>query len=35
VLNGQQIYDEATAEILKIEDEMQDRFELPTNFFVG
>lgn len=34
-LNGQQIYDEAVAEIDKIESEMQDRFELPTNFFVG
>ena len=35
VLNGQQIYDEAVDEIDKIESEMQDRFELPTNFFVG
>lgn len=34
-LNGQQIYDEAMAEIQKIEEEMQSRFELPVNFIMG
>lgn len=35
ILNGEVIYNEAIAEIQKIEDEMQDRFELPTDFFAG
>jgi len=34
-LNGQQIYDEATEEIEKIEEEFQDRFEAPIGMFVG
>ena len=35
LLNGETIYNEAVAEIQKIEEEMQDRFELPTDFFTG
>jgi hypothetical protein len=35
ILNGQQIYDEAIAEIQKIEDEIQIRFELPVDFYTG
>lgn len=35
ILNGQQIYDEAVAEITKIEEEIQIRFELPVDFFTG
>lgn len=34
-LNGQKIYDEALQEIMKIEDEMQSRFELPPMFITG
>jgi len=34
-LNGQQIYDEAIAEIKAIEDDVQSRFELPVDFFTG
>jgi hypothetical protein len=34
-LNGQQIYDEADAEILKLEQEMQDKYELPAEFILG
>jgi hypothetical protein len=34
-LNGQKIFEEALEEIQKIEDEVQSRFELPTDFFVG
>jgi hypothetical protein len=34
-LNGQQIYNEAIEELNKIEDEIQSRFELPTDFFLG
>lgn len=34
-LNGQVMFDEATAEIKQIEDEMQLRFELPVDFQVG
>lgn len=34
-LNGQQIYDEAIAELKSIEDEVQSRFELPVDFFTG
>ena len=34
-LNGQKIYDEAIEELTKIEEEVQSRFELPTDFFVG
>lgn len=35
LLNGQQIFDEAVLEIKDLEDEIQSRFELPTDFFVG
>jgi hypothetical protein len=35
MMNGQQIYDEAVAEITKLEDEMQSRYELPVDFLVG
>lgn len=34
-LNGQQIYDEADAEIQKLEQEMQDKYELPAEFILG
>ncbi len=34
-LNGQKIFEEALEEIQQIEDEVQSRFELPTDFFVG
>lgn len=34
-LNGGKIYQEADAEIQKIEDEMRLMYELPANFFVG
>lgn len=34
-LNGQQIYDEADAEIQKLEQEMQDKYELPPEFSIG
>lgn len=34
-MNGQQIYNEAMDEISKIEEEMQLRYELPTDFMVG
>jgi hypothetical protein len=33
--NGQQIYDEAVQEIAKLEDEMQDKWSRPVDFFVG
>jgi hypothetical protein len=35
VLNGQTIWDEATAEIQKIEDEMQSYNILPSNMLIG
>jgi hypothetical protein len=35
VLNGGKIYDEAEDELLKIEAEIQSRFELPVDFFTG
>lgn len=34
-MNGQKIYDEAEAEIEKIEADMQSRFELPVDMFTG
>lgn len=34
-LNGQQMYDEATEEIRQIEEEMQLKYEMPVNFFIG
>jgi hypothetical protein len=35
VLNGQEIFNEATVQIDKIENEIQSKFELPPQFFVG
>jgi len=35
LLNGQQIFDEAIEEITRLEQEMQSRFELPPDMFVG
>ena len=34
-LNGQQIYDEAETEIGTLEQEMQDKYELPPEFILG
>lgn len=34
-LNGRQIYDDAVADIEKIEEEMQLTYEMPPHFFVG
>lgn len=34
-INADKIYEDALSEIAKIEEEMQDRFELPTDFFTG
>jgi hypothetical protein len=34
-LNGKEVYDEAEQEILKIEEEMQSRYELPIDFMCG
>lgn len=34
-MNGQQIYDEAIKEIEQIEQEMQNRYELPVDFMLG
>lgn len=34
-LSGQQLYNEAEEEIQKIEDEIQSKFELPVDMFVG
>ena len=33
--NGRQIFDDANTEILKIEEEMQLRYEAPPHFIVG
>ena len=35
VLNGSRYYDDATTEIEKLEDEIQDKYELPLDFSVG
>ena len=35
MLNGDTIYQEAIAEIKEVEQELQDRFELPPDMFVG
>ena len=35
LLNGQQIFDEAVEELTRLEQEMQSRFELPPDMFVG
>jgi hypothetical protein len=34
-LNGRQIYDDATGEIQKLEEDMRLEHELPPDFFVG
>lgn len=34
-LNGQQIYEEAVEEITQLEEELQLRYELPIDFFMG
>jgi len=34
-LNGQQMYDEATEEIQRIEEEMQMKYEMPIDFYTG
>lgn len=34
-LNGQQIYDEAIQEIRQLEEDMQNRYTAPPNFFIG
>ena len=34
-LNGQQIYDEAETEIANLEQEMQDKYEVPPEFILG
>jgi hypothetical protein len=34
-LNGKETFDEADAEIKQLEDEMQDRYELPVQFMIG
>jgi len=35
VLNGAEIFQEATSEVQKLENEMQSKWELPPQFFVG
>jgi hypothetical protein len=34
-LNGRQLYDDATQEITKLEEEMMLRYQLPDDFMVG
>ena len=34
-LNGRQLYDDATTEIDRIEEEVQLKYQLPDDFFVG
>ena len=34
-LNGRQIYDDGNSELEKLEDEIQMRYQLPDNFYVG
>ncbi len=34
-INGQQIYDEASAEVEKLEQKLRDTYEEPTAFIVG
>jgi hypothetical protein len=34
-LNGRQIYDDGTAELEKLEEELSLKYELPLNFYVG
>jgi hypothetical protein len=35
VINGQQIYDEASVEVEKLEMKLRDTYEEPTMFLVG
>lgn len=35
MMNGQVLFDEAEQELMKLEDEMQSRYELPVDFMVG
>lgn len=35
IINGQQIYDEASAEIIRLEDQLRDTYEEPPMFEVG
>lgn len=34
-LNGEQIYNQAVVELTKLEDTIQDKFEIPAQFFLG
>ena len=34
-MNGQKIFEDATADVLKLEDEMEAKYEKPIDFFVG
>ena len=34
-LNGQEMFNEATTEIERIENDIQSKYELPPQFFVG
>ncbi|NBW60078.1 MAG: hypothetical protein EBR41_05885 [Crocinitomicaceae bacterium] len=34
-LNGDNIYEDAVREITQIESEMQDKYEIPCQFFIG
>jgi hypothetical protein len=34
-LNGRQLYDDATQEMLRLEDKLRNTYELPVDFFVG
>ena len=34
-LNGRQIYDDGNAELEKLDEEMQLKYSLPDNFYVG
>jgi hypothetical protein len=35
VVNGQQLWDEANEEILRLEEQFSLEYEMPTNFLVG
>jgi len=34
-LNGRQLYDDATQEMLRLEEKLRNTYELPVDFFVG
>jgi hypothetical protein len=34
-LNGRALYDDATAEIQKIEEDFESRYQFPPDFYVG